>query len=114
MLLSKVSKFVLAFFMTLGAGIASVAAESKSTGDTTITINGMHCAGCAKKVAQKLKAVSNVGDAKVDAETALATVSPKKGKSPSARALWEAIETAGYKPTKLEGPDGTFTSKPKT
>lgn len=90
------------------------AADAKSTSDTTITIQGMHCAMCAKKITQKLKVVSNVADVKIDVESSLATVSPQKGKSASARTLWEAVEAAGYKPTKLRGPDGTFTSKPKT
>lgn len=97
----------------LAAAIALTAAEPKSTIDTTITIKDMQCPMCAKKVTQKLKAVSNVADVKTDVETSLATVSPQKGKSASGRALWEAVESAGYKPIKLQGPGGTFTSKPK-
>lgn len=103
-----------AFLAVLGVAMLLNAAEAKSTTDTTITIKGMHCAGCAKKVTQKLKGVPNVADVKIDVETSLATVSPQKGKPASARALWEAVESAGYKPTKLQGPDGMFTSKPKT
>lgn len=103
-----------AFLAALSVAMLLNAAEVKSTTDTTVTIKGMHCVSCAKKVTQKLKAVSNVADVKIDVKTSLATISPQKGKSASARALWEAVETAGYEPTKLQGPDGTFTSKPKT
>jgi Cu+-exporting ATPase len=103
-----------ALFVTLSAATLLPAADAKSTTDTTITINGMHCEGCAKKIARKLKAVSNVAEVKIDVKNSLAAVSPQKGKSASARALWEAVESAGYEATKLQGPAGTFTSKPKT
>ena len=39
-------------------------------------------------------------------------VLPQEGKTVSAKALWEAVEQAGFKPTKLEGPTGKFTAKP--
>jgi len=28
--------------------------------------------------------------------------------------LWEAVERAGYQPSRLQGPGGVFTSKPKS
>ncbi len=43
-----------------------------------------------------------------------AAVKPKPKAAPSPRALWEAVEKAGQKPVKLEGPSGTFTSKPQS
>jgi Cu+-exporting ATPase len=114
MTLSKSCGLAAAFLAVLSVALLLNAAEAKSTTDTTITVKGMHCEGCAKKVAGKLKAVSNVADVQIDVKTSLATVSPQKEKSASARALWEAVESAGYKPTKLQGPNGTFTTKPKT
>lgn len=80
--------------------------------ETSITIKGMHCAGCAKKVTKKLKTVSNVKFATVDSEKGTATVVPDDSKEVSPKALWEAVENTGYKPTGLKGPGGTFTSKP--
>jgi Cu+-exporting ATPase len=80
---------------------------------TTISVQGMHCAGCASKVGGKLKAVAGVSDADVDAAKAIAVVTAKPNAAPSPRALWEAVEKAGYKPTKLVGPAGTFVAKPK-
>jgi len=98
--------------LSLFATQAAVAADSKA--ETVITIEGMHCAGCAKKVARKLEAVKHVASVKVDAKTGLATVIPATKETVSPKLLWEAVETAGYKPTKLAGPSGTFTKKPKS
>lgn len=94
----------------LFAGVA-VGAEPAVT---TINVKGMHCAGCASKVAGNLKGVPGVAGAQVDAEKEVAIVMPKSAANPSPRALWEAVEKAGYKPTKLVGPAGAFTSKPKS
>jgi len=85
-----------------------------STGQTTISIDGMHCAGCAKSVAKKLRSVKAVATAEVDVKTGKATVVAAKGQVPSPRLLWEAVEAAGYKPTALTGPAGTFQTKPKS
>lgn len=81
---------------------------------TTISVGGMHCAGCASKVAGNLKAVAGVNKTQVDAAKGVAIVTAKSNAAPSPRSLWEAVEKAGYKPTKLVGPAGTFTSKPKS
>ena len=81
---------------------------------TTISLKGMHCQGCASKVAGNLQAVQGVDKAEVDAAKALAVVIAKGNAVPSPKALWEAVEKAGFTPTKLVGPAGTFTKKPKT
>lgn len=81
---------------------------------TTISIEGMHCAGCAAKVSRNLQSIEGVNEVQVSAEKAVAIVSAKTNTKPSPRALWEAVEKSGYKPTKLVGPAGTFTSKPKS
>lgn len=80
----------------------------------TISVQGMHCAGCAAKVTRKLQAVAGVEKAQVNAVEGTAIVSAKADAAPSPRDLWEAIEKAGYKPTRLVGPTGTFTVKPKS
>ena len=90
---------------------SAVAADSKT--ETVITIDGMHCEGCAKKITKKLKAVKDVASATADMKSGKVTVVPAKSKSASAKLLWEAVEAASYTPTKLEGPGGTFTKKPK-
>ena len=105
--------------MLLGVVSAALlfAANTVSAADpppTTISVQGMHCVACASKVAGKLEAVVGVQKAQVDAEKAVAVVMAKSSVAPSPRALWEAVEKAGYKPTKLVGPAGIFTSKPKS
>ena len=102
-------------------GIASAAllfsANTASAADpppTTISVQGMHCVACASKVAGNLQAVAGVQKAQVDADKAVAVVTAKSSVVLSPRALWEAVEKAGYKPTKLVGPAGTFTAKPKS
>lgn len=79
---------------------------------TKLTVDDMSCAGCAKTVTKALAAVGGVEAVVIDLKAKTATVTPKAGKSPSPKELWEAVEKADYKPTKLEGPDGTFEKKP--
>lgn len=79
---------------------------------TVIAVEGLHCPGCAKKLTAKLKAVAGVATAAANVKTALATVTPKEAAKPSPRAMWEAVEEAGFKPTRIEGPGGTYTAKP--
>ena len=81
---------------------------------TTITVSDMHCMACAKKMAAKLYEVPGVGAVNASVQTATLTITAKESQSPSPRALWEAIEQAGYKPAKLEGPGGTYTAKPQS
>ena len=81
---------------------------------TTIQIQGMSCGGCAAKVSRQLQAIPGVASTQADAEKAMAQITPQTNASPSPKAMWEAVEKAGYKPTKLVGPSGTFTEKPKS
>ena len=78
----------------------------------TLSVDGMTCAGCAKTVTKALSAVEGVESVAVDLKAKTVTVTPKAGKSASGKELWEAVEKADYKPTKLAGPDGTFEKKP--
>ena len=80
----------------------------------TISVNGMHCAGCAKKVETKLKALAGVDQVKIDVAKGTVAVNPRAKKELSPRLLWETVEKAGYQPTKIAGPAGTFTAKPKS
>lgn len=79
---------------------------------TQITVDGMTCAGCAKTVTKALTGVEGVESVVIDLKAKTATVTPKADKKPSPKDLWEAIEKAEYKPTKLESPEGTFEKKP--
>lgn len=104
--LATLSLFVMAYAADVHAAPTAISSESK------IAINGLHCASCSKKVKTKLEKVANVKVADVDHKTGIAKVTVKDGVKASPKALWEAVEQADAKPTKLEGPDGVFTSKP--
>jgi Cu+-exporting ATPase len=81
---------------------------------TTITVPDMHCMGCAKKMANQLYQVPGVAKVQASVEATTLTVTPKAQQAVSPRGLWEAIEKAGYRPSRLQGPSGTFTEKPRS
>jgi copper chaperone CopZ len=81
---------------------------------TTITVEGMHCPSCAKNIADRLYQVPGVAAVQADVAASRLAVGPKAGQAPSPRALWEAVEQAGYRPVRLEGPAGTFTARPQS
>ncbi len=80
---------------------------------TVITLEKMHCDGCAKRIAGKLYEVPGVEKIQVDVEKKLMWVHPKAGVQLSPRGLWEAVERGNDRTTKLHGPSGVFTSKPQ-
>jgi copper chaperone CopZ len=79
---------------------------------TVISIDELDCPTCAKKVEKNLSEVKGVGQVKTDVKASNATVTAKAGEAPSPKAMWEAVEKAGFKVTKIQGPGGTFTAKP--
>ena len=109
---------LLVMSLTLGLGLTTASSESAAAADaklsTSISIDGLHCAACAKKIEGKLKAIREVSTVKIDVEAGIATVTSKVDKSLSPRAMWEAVEKAGFTPTQLDGPSGSLTEKPKS
>ncbi len=102
------------FLATLTATLLSPASLlAASPVATVIVVDDMHCANCARKIAGKLYAVPGVVDVKANVPANTATVVPQQQRQPSPRAMWEAVEKAGFQPLKLQGPYGTFLSKPK-
>lgn len=89
-------------------------AQAAPPAATIITIPDLDCPSCAKKLAAKIRAVEGVAEVKADVEKKLLTVTPKANAALSPRLLWEAVEAGNKEPSKLEGPEGTFTAKPKT
>jgi copper chaperone CopZ len=77
-----------------------------------IVVDGMTCAGCAKSAGKAVTAVEGVESALADVKTKTLTVVAKKGVTPSPKAMWEAVEKAGFTPTRIEGAVGTFQKKP--
>lgn len=81
---------------------------------TTIIVTDMHCAACAKKIAAKLYALPGVLEVRADLKKNAAYVVPQKQKRPSPKAVWTAVEAAGFEVRELSGPDGKFTKRPKS
>lgn len=80
---------------------------------TVIAVEDMDCPSCAKKIVAKLNEVAGVAKVVADTKASKLSVTPKDKAAPSAKAMWEAVEKAGFKPTRLEGPAGKFTALPK-
>lgn len=103
---------VILFLAIVGCGLNVVRAAESSTRLTTIVVKDMHCAACAKKIATRLYSVAGVLEVRADVQRHTAYVGPHEQKLPSPRAMWEAVEAAGFQPVQLNGPAGRFTSKP--
>jgi copper chaperone CopZ len=98
------------------AGLAARRAQpAQVAGDASIAIQvaDMHGAACARKIARKLYTVAGVVGVTTDYAADMAWVTPEARRLPSPRALWEAVEGAGFAPLVIEGPFGTFTAKPQ-
>lgn len=98
--------------LAVGLLVGGSSAFAADPAPTTITVPGMHCGGCAKKIAAKLTAVAGVAKAEADVEAKTIKVTPKVNVAVSPKALWEAVEKAEQTPSKLDGPNGVFTKKP--
>lgn len=90
-------------------------AELKLTAnEIAIYVGDMHCSTCAKKIAGKLYRLKGVIKVKTDVKKNLAIVTPQAKKQVDSKAAWAAVRAAGFKPTKLIGPQGTFVADEKT
>jgi copper chaperone CopZ len=104
--------FIFALTLVTLAGWTQVQAASPVT-YTTIHVHDMHCADCAKQIARKLYALPGVVEVRADVNKNIAYVVPQKDKSLAPKAMWEAVESAGFKVARLEGPQGSYTTKPR-
>lgn len=104
---------ILAIALSFVAGYTNFATAEKKTNFTRIVVTDMHCETCAKKIAAKLYLVPGVKEVRAHVKKDTAYVVPQQQKLPSAKALWEAVESAGFKLVSLTGPTGQFKTKPK-
>jgi copper chaperone CopZ len=101
----------------LAASLAWPWAPASRAGDavvTVITVEKMHCGGCAKRLAARIKTVSGVAEGRANVARKSLTVIHRNGASVSPRALWLAVEQARDRPLRLAGPDGVFDSEPSS
>lgn len=115
----KTTRWAMALTLSLvliGAGLAQQPQPQQQPARpvyTTITIPKMDCGGCAKKIATQLSAVPGVGQVNQNLDAFQLIVAPQPNVGVSPRLLWEAVEKAGYAPSKIESPYGNFAAKPQ-
>ena len=93
----------------------AAAAEIKlAPNETAIYVGDMHCATCAKKISGKLFRVKGVMKVRTNVKQHVAIVTPQSKKVVDVKAAWKAVQSAGFEPSKLIGPEGTFVSEEKS
>jgi copper chaperone CopZ len=93
----------------------AAAAEIKlAPHETAIYVGDMHCATCAKKISGKLFRVKGVMKVRTNVKQHVAIVTPQSKKVVDVKAAWKAVQSAGFEPVKLVGPEGTFVSEEKS
>lgn len=102
--------------LTLAFAAACVAGSSgraygAEPATTVVTVKSL-CPNCGKKTVGRLKTLPGVSAAQMDVTQKTFTI--RSGTDLSPKTVWETVETNGELPVKLEGPGGTFTSKPKS
>lgn len=88
------------------------AAAEKTTASITLRVKDMHCSDCAQKIARKLYAVPGVVKVRTDVKKHVAVIVPEATRQPSPKALWEAVEKAGFEPVQLVCAAGKFDKRP--
>ncbi|MGL4512849.1 MAG: heavy-metal-associated domain-containing protein [Lacipirellulaceae bacterium] len=78
------------------------------SGIVEVSVEEIHCAGCAKKIARKLYGVKGVQKVASDLKKAVVTVTMTKGATIAPAPLWRAVETGGAKPVELRYADRTI------
>lgn len=97
------------------APAAAKPAEVKlAPNETAIYVGDMHCANCAKKISGKLFRVKGVMKVRTNVKQHVAIITPQAKKEIDVKAAWKAVQGAGFEPTKMTGPAGTFVADEKT
>jgi hypothetical protein len=111
-MLSRRSYVALLLLWVAAATTESQSAMAASPADTTVITVKSLCPTCGKKIVQKLSKLPQVQNVTMDVAQGTLTVLCVPGGSVSPRDMWETVERGGEQPIKLEGPAGTFTTKP--
>lgn len=107
-------QLVTGFVATLAAGAVMpyAGAAEKTTSSIVLRVKDMHCGDCAQKIARKLYAVPGVVKVRTDVKKHVAVIVPEAARQPSPKALWEAVEKAGFEPVQLVCAAGKFEKRP--
>jgi copper chaperone CopZ len=92
----------------------AAAAVKLAPHETAIYVGDMHCATCAKKISGKLFRVKGVMKVRTNVKQHVAIVTPQSKKVVDVKAAWKAVQSAGFEPVKLVGPEGTFVADEKS
>src|SRR3954453_20421526 len=103
------SKTTAASALALLALAALAQAQAPPQAWTKVTLEDIHCGGCAKKVSAKVTAVPGVAEMRVDVKAKAIWAVHKQGMTPSPKALWEGVEAADPKRTGRGRPSGRST-----
>ncbi len=95
------------------AAVGGPMAEAANTPAITIRVKDMHCENCAAKIRRGLYSVAGVVNVKTHVKSHTAFVVPQQNRQPSPRAMWEAVEKAGFEVVQIAGPGWTITEKPQ-
>jgi copper chaperone CopZ len=82
--------------------------------ETAIFVEDMHCPTCAKKVTSRLIRLKGVTRVRTNVKLDVAIVTPQAKKQLDAAVAWAALQAAGYQPTRLVGPQGTYIADAET
>ena len=96
------------------APAAAAPAIKLAPNETAIYVGDMHCANCAKKISGKLFRVKGVMKVRTNVKQHVAIVTPQSKKVVDVKAAWKAVQSAGFEPVKLVGPEGSFTPDEKS
>lgn len=96
------------------SGASLVVAGGAPPTYTVIQVEKMHCESCAQRIGGKLQESPGVKGIQFDVEKKLLWVHPQPGVTLSPKTLWEAVESAKDRPTRIQGPSGVFTTKPQS
>ena len=109
----RIVGFVSAFLLLANALGLNAQTPAPAAPAIVVTVPDISCPSCAKKLTKELMKVSGVAQVQANIEDKTLTIRPNNGATPSPRLLWEAIERAGYQPSRLDAPGGSFTAKPQ-
>lgn len=101
------------FLLVAGALVPSSIVQALETSRATVVTVSEMCGGCVTKITKHFSEVKEIAELKCDVPTKSVNFIPKKGNELSPFKIWEEMEKIGKAPTKLVGPSGTYTSKPK-
>ena len=76
--------------------VGTESVDSAKPAKTIISVGGMNCAACVRRVEKVLKSVDGVGDAEVNLASSKVTITSDGSSRPDLRDVKEALQDAGY------------------